>query len=150
MGENCQCDFSISQAPRALNRKNTVFMNQTRHEASVENVLSASITSFHHRFLAWKKINSMVKARTIPISRLGNDFAPCLKNLYPSRGPGQQIVDLKAYRNLDVDELAERNASKTLMRPSFTHCHANRLRQLTGSAKSRSGCSHDSNLMQEK
>ena len=38
-----------------------------------------------HRFLAWKKINSLIRSHTVPISKLGTTMAPSLKCLNPYR-----------------------------------------------------------------
>ena len=62
---------------------------------------------FVPRYLSWDKINSLIMAHTVPISKLGTTFAPSLKCLNPNRS--SYAVQLK----IDVEEEENRQSVAT-------------------------------------
>ena len=70
---------------------------------------------FPRRFLAWEKINSLIKSHTVPISKLGTTLAPSLKCLNPNRS--QLIVQLKVEE--DEEEEDRRSTAWSSLDPSY-------------------------------
>ena len=78
--------------------------------------LTATHLHYPRRFLAWEKINSLIKSHTVPISKLGTTLAPSLKCLNPHRS--QLIVQLKVEEEEEEEE-ERRSTAWSSFDPSY-------------------------------